>query len=106
MSARDELVALLGHDDWCDYGEKTPEGCEDSFGCGVWRKADRLLASDWLASLLAAERERIARAIEASYLGADFGRNYDGTESPETALAHAHDEALNHAARIARTPPT
>lgn len=47
-------------------------------------------------------REEVAREIEAHYLGADYGRNLDGTESPDTALGHAYDEGLEQASRIAR----
>jgi hypothetical protein len=48
------------------------------------------------------ERQRIATAIEAGYLGPDFGRRYDGHESPDAALSNAYDEGLEHAARVAR----
>lgn len=59
-----------------------------------------------VASVRAAERERIAVAIEAKYLGADFGRSYDGRESPDAALHNAYDEGLSLAVTIARTEPT
>ena len=69
--------------------------------------AERVVASDWLAQRDAAVRaevgERIASAIEAEYLGADFGRQYDGRESPDALQHHAYDEGLQEAAEIART---
>lgn len=43
--------------------------------------AEDILASDWLASVLAAERERIAQAIEAELT--------DSQEAAETTLAGA-----------------
>lgn len=57
-----------------------------------------------IEAILAAERERIAQAIEGGYLGPDFGRQYDGRESPHAALANSYDEGLEYAAHIARTP--
>jgi len=53
----------------------------------------------------AEERERIAAAIESGYLGPDFGRQYDGRESPDARLHDAYDEGLESAARIARSQP-
>ena len=53
----------------------------------------------------AEERERIAAAIEAAYLGPDFGRQYDGRDSPDARLQDAYDEGLDAAARIARSQP-
>lgn len=47
-------------------------------------------------------RERIAGEIEGSYLGPDFGRAFDGRESPDARLHDAYDQGLERAAVIAR----
>ena len=64
------------------------------------------LAHDVVAAvrpLIEAEvRERIAGEIEASYLGPDFGRAFDGRESPDARLHDAYDQGLERAAVIAR----
>ena len=53
----------------------------------------------------AEERERIAQAIEAKYLGPDSGRGYDGREAPDAHCRNAYDEGLETAASIARHTP-
>lgn len=55
-----------------------------------------------IAARLEQQREALAAAIEKGYLGADFGRSYDGQESPDARLHHAYDEGLEEAARIVR----
>lgn len=77
--------------------------CDDkSEPCGPCRKDAEVALLAALPILRAQWAEEVAGAIEATYLGADFGRNYDGTESPQSALGNAHDEALDHAASIVR----
>ena len=46
--------------------------------------------------------EDAAQAIEAKYLGADFGRQYDGRESPDAALHNAYNEGLQTAVEAVR----
>ena len=55
------------------------------------------------ADAVQAERRRIAREIEARYLGPDSGRLYDGRDAPDAALRNAYDDGLMEAARIARS---
>lgn len=42
---RESLADFAEHADWCDYAEKSEEGCTPDFGCGVWRVRDRLHAA-------------------------------------------------------------
>lgn len=60
------------------------------------------LSEQAIREAVAAERERIAQAIEAKYLGPDSGRAYDGSEAPDAHCRNAYDEGLYDAARIAR----
>ena len=55
-----------------------------------------------IAEAVEQARADVAEQIEAHYLGPDFGRLYDGRESPTAALQNAYDEGLEMAARIAR----
>lgn len=62
----------------------------------------RLQFERWIAAYEADLCERIAKQIEADYLGPDFGRLPDGNDSPSSALHNAFDEGLEHAATIIR----
>lgn len=55
-----------------------------------------------IAARETALREEIVAAIEAKYLGADCGRQYDGRDSPDAALQNTFDEGLHTAVEIAR----
>lgn len=69
--------------------------------CGE-RTAVLNLAARIKAEAVQAERERIAREIEAKYLGPDSGRQHDGRDAPDAHLRNAYDEGLQAAAEIAR----
>lgn len=78
-------------------------GCHAACSCRIGRDSLRIMAvEEIVAARLAEQREQIARDIEAKYLGADFGWQYDGRESPDAAQHNAYDEGLHLAAEIAR----
>jgi len=85
----------------------TPEQIERLASAGITRNTSvvAVLIAEAVDQARAEERERIAAAIESGYLGPDFGRQYDGRESPDARLHDAYDEGLESAARIARSQP-
>ena len=106
MSALTDRIAAK-HDTYLTYlhGGNLRASCE---GCDWTFEGDSIDAvmecSRHIANVTeAAVREHVARDIEATYLGPDFGRNpITGQDSPHAMLAEAYDEGLSNAARIAR----
>ena len=74
-------------------------GCVSCFDCAL---TDKQVIAALIAEAVEQARADVAEQIEARYLGADFGRGYDGREGPQAALTHAYDAGLEMAARIAR----
>jgi hypothetical protein len=103
MSAPDEATGSRGEVEAIDSLAQEIRRVDGKHELGAAALAEALMP--WVAAQRAEERERIAQAVEATYLGADFGRSYDGRESPDAALHHAYDEGLQDAARVARTEP-
>jgi hypothetical protein len=83
-------------------GKESRMRVEPTWYRGMYGCPDDMYDTAALKVALAEQREEIAREIEAKYLGPDFGRQYDGRESPDAAIFNAHDEGLELAARIAR----
>jgi hypothetical protein len=70
-SERELLATFAEHADWCDYADKSDEGCTPDFGCGVWKFRARLeaaveqIATAHAAAAVAAFKAEAVAAIEA-----------------------------------------
>lgn len=94
----DEVTLTEGEREWHVCCVKRHLCRDDHFHA---RNVERIVAAR-VEQARADERERIAQAIEATYLGPDSGRGYDGSEAPDAHCRNAYDEGLYDAARIAR----
>jgi len=93
---REAVVAAIT--DWRDDWRTV----DDDDVCTVVERIVAVREAAAATKARADERERIAQAIEAKYLGPDSGRSHDGREAPDAHCRNAYDEGLEAAVRIAR----
>ena len=88
-------TCISKHGEYSEHGPLT-----DGYWCEWCGALDEAAMRKGIES---AVREQVARDIEATYLGPDFGRNpITGQDSPYAMHAEMYDEGLSDAARIAR----